>query len=302
MTLTYRVGTLQDTGPTFDVLVAALADLDRRAGTAELRKAWTDPAFVRQYWAQRRPLLEHLARTADRFWLAEREGQVVGYARSIRNDGVRELTEFFVLPGSQGEGVGRELLDRAFPHDATGRRIVIASTDLPALARYLKAGVSPRVSIYPMSGTPQAAVVPTDLAFALAEPGPTTLAAIREIDRAVLGFTRDPDHAFLMSDRRVYLYRRGDRVIGYGYVGTSTGPIALLDPAAFPAVLAHAETEAAKQAEPAFRVIVPLVNRIVVDYLLGRRLRLDAFPMVLMSDEPVGDFTRYVGTNPPVFL
>jgi hypothetical protein len=247
-------------------------------------------------------LFEHLARTADRFWLAEDDGQVVGYARSILNDDVRELTEFFVLPGSQGAGVGRELLARAFPTDGAGRRIILATTDLSALARYLKTGVSPRVLIYPVSGTPQPAVVPTDLVIEPAPPGPTTLAAIREIDRAVLGLTRDADHTFLMGDRHAYLYRRNDHLIGYGYVGATTGPIALLDPAAFPAVLAHAETEAAKHPDPSFRVMVPLVNREAVDYLLGRGFRLEAFPLVLMSDAPLGDFTRYLGTNPPVFL
>ena len=78
-------------------------------------------------------------RPATRWWFAEDEatGEAIGYARSILRDGVRELTEFFVLPEAQGAGVGRGLLARAFPADGARHRAIVATMDPRAIARYL---------------------------------------------------------------------------------------------------------------------------------------------------------------------
>lgn len=302
MTITYRVGTPDDTPDIFEVFIRTLADLERREGTPDADNMWTDPAFIRGYREQRFPLFEHLASTADQFWIAERDHQVVAYARSTLHDGVRDLTEFFVLPAHQAEGVGRELLARAFPTEGARLRTIIATTDIRALSRYLKSGVSPRFPIYAFSGKPRPVDVTTDLTFEPVTPGPEALAALRSIDQEVLGLTRDADHAFLLGDRRAHFYRRGGRTVGYGYGGNGTGPIALLEASDYPAVLAHAETESAARGETSFRMSVPLVNRAAAIHLLERGFRLEAFPLYLMSDEPFGTFDRYIMSSPPLFL
>src|SRR5262245_46227709 len=53
------------------------------------------------------------------------------------------------------------------------------------------------------------------------------------------------------------------------------GPFAVLDPNDFPAVLAHAETQAHALGAESVGFEVPLINKIVVDYLLGRGYKLD---------------------------
>ena len=303
MTPTFRPGTPNDTPAVYDVFVQALADLDRRKGTPDGDNVWTDPAWVAAWWKRRKRMFDHLASTAEGFWVAEQDGRTIGYARATCHDGVRELTEFFVLPGYQSGGVGRELLARAFPRGGARRRVIIASSDVRALVRYLKAGVSPRFPIYSFSGTPRPVNVDTDLTVESASAAPETLTALRAIDQAILGFTRDADHAFLLRDRRAEFYRRGDRVVGYCYVGHGTGPIALLDASDFPAVLARAETEASQRNEAEFALDIPLINRAAVDHLLGRGFRLDGtFPMFFMSDEAFGAFERYIVTSPPFFL
>ena len=302
MTPTYRVGTAEDAPAVYEVFVHAIAELERRSGMPEIDNMWMDPATVAEYWERKRPLFEHLARTAEQFWVAEHDEQITGYARATLCDGLRQLTDFFVLPAHQAAGVGRELMMRAFPAAGARRRAVIATRDVRALARYLKAGVSPRFPIYFFSGEPRPVTVASDLTFEPAASGVETLAATRAIDRAILGFTRDATHQFLLQDRRAYLYRRGDRVVGYGYFGNGTGPIALLEPSDFPAVLARGETEAAERDEAAFGMNVPLVNRAAVDHLLGRGFRLEDFTMFAMSDEPFGNFERYVISSPAFFL
>ncbi|HEU4323360.1 MAG TPA: GNAT family N-acetyltransferase [Roseiflexaceae bacterium] len=301
MTLTFRRGGPDDSRTAFEIFTQANADLERRTGTPDSANYWIDPDYLADMWQRRIPLFAHLADTADQFWFAEQDGRPIGYARSTLHDGVRELSEFFVLPGQQSAGVGRELLARAFPAGGA-RRIVIASTDIRALARYLKAGVYPHFPVYFAARKPQPVSVATDLEFIPIAPGPEALAELRAVDAAVLGFARDADQEFLLRDRRGTFFRRGGRTVGYGFVGNGSGPFALLDPADFPAVLARAETEAAERGEKEFGVNLPLVNRAAVDYLLAQGFRLDPFTVLFMTDAPLGNFEQYIISSPGFFL
>ena len=296
---TLRPGTLDDLRSAYDVLTTALADLERRMGRPEGDNFWLDPAFIADYWQRSRPLFTHLARTAEQYWVAEEDGRIIGFARTTLHDGVRELTEFFVLPAFQGRGVGRDLLARSFPPEGARRRAIIATMDVPALARYLKCGVYPRFPIGYFFRQLQPAAISTDLEVRPATAGADTLTALRIIDRAILGFERDLDHQFLLQDRQAYLYYREGRLAGYGYYGKgAAGPVALLDETDFPAVLARAETEAAARNEEEFGMNLPLANRAALDYLLGRGYKLDAFMMLFLSDQPFGRFENYILSNP----
>ena len=268
----------------------------------ESRNIWADPALVAGLWERRHSLYEFLASTAEQFWVAENEEQIIGYARSVRADGVRELTEFYVMPSFQSVRVGRELLARAFPTNGARRRVVIATTDNRAQARYLKSGVYPRFAIQYLCRKPEPIRVKTDLAFEPALATPETLTAIRAIDKVVLDFERDADHEFLLNDRQAHLYYRGEQVVGYGYVGKGTGPIALLYASDYPAVLAHAENEAAERGDEEFGMNVPFINRTAVDYLLARQFQLEGCVGLFMSDEPFGKFENYIICYPDFFM
>jgi len=297
----FRRGTPADSYAVFEVFEQSLADLSWRLGATAPTSA-ADPAKLGRMWQERRPLYEHLARTAEQFWLAEREGEVIGFSRSTLRDGVRELTELFVLPGQQSAGVGRELLARAFPAKGAKHRSIIASADVRAQALYLKAGVTPHFPIYYFGRAPETVQVDTDLTFEPITPTAENLAAIGALDEALLGHRRDEDHAWLLSDRQGYLYHRDRRPVGYGYVGVRNGPFALLEAGDFSAVLAHAETQAAAQDRDEFGLEVPMGNRAAIDYLLARGYRMDSFVAMLMSDAPFGRFENYILTSPPFFL
>jgi hypothetical protein len=212
------------------------------------------------------------------------------------------LTEFFVLPDVQSAGIGRELLARALPQQAVARRSIIATTDIRAQTRYLKAGVYPRFPIYYFSRVPEAVTLPTDLIIEPIDDARQNLQVIGSIDQQILGYRRDIDHAWLLNDRQGHLYYRANRAVGYGYTGVRNGPFALLDAADFPAVLALAESEAAAAGRDHFGVEVPMVNQTVVDYLLGRSFRLDSFMAFYMSSQPSGKFENYLVTSPPFFV
>jgi GNAT superfamily N-acetyltransferase len=295
-----------DDRATSEVLIAAIEDLGRRTNQEANSTAGLPPD---EAWERRRPLWEHLRTSSERGWLAERDGRIVGYARSILRDGLRELTEFFVLPDAQAGGIGRELLARAFPPgEGASNRVLIATGDLRAQGRYLRAGLASHFPIYEFRGAPEPIELETDLVAERIEPGdgdrvPTeAVDAIAALDLAVLGIRRDVDIAYLLRTRAGWLFRRGGDVVGYGLHGVWQGPFSALEPADLPAILAHAERTAAERGDETTGFEVGLVNRAAVGWLLERGYRMHPFVTFLMSDRPFGQFDRYVLTSPPIFI
>lgn len=298
----FRPGTLADTRLAFDIFIPTLDDLGRRtAGTANSTASNPESA-----WGIRRPLFEHLAASSDTWWFAEDEatGRALGYARSIVRDGVRELTEFFVMPDAQGAGIGRGLLERAFPADGVRHRAIIATTDAPAIARYLATGLDSRLPIAFVEGAPRPIDLATDLARERIDADAVPVDDLAVIDRAILGFRRDIDHRWLAAERPGWLYRRDGRPVAYGYHPSRPawgGPFAALDAVDLPVLLADAERAAAAAGHDTITFDMALTARTAWDHVLGRGFRIDPFVMLLFTDGPVDGFDRYVLTSPPFF-
>lgn len=297
----YRRGTTDDTRACFEIFETAVDDLGRRTGGNANATAGDPAAFE-----TRRPLFDHLAATGDLWWVAEDDAtdRPVGYARSVVRDGVRELTEFFVLPEAQSAGVGRELLDRAFPGDGARHRAIVATIDTRAIARYLRTGLDARLPIIGWEGTPRDDPLETDLSREPIDPADPPLDELATIDRRVLGFSRDVDHSWLASQRPGWLYRRGGSAVGYGY-GPSRpgwgGPYAALEPADLPVLLADGEATAARAGHAFVTFDTPTIGRAAIDHLLGRGFRVDPFVMLFFTDGRVDGLDRYVLTSPPFF-
>ena len=299
--VTFVPGNQSDNYAAFLLFEETLADLVNRLGFAGTT-SWGDADKIAAMWQKRRPLYNHLSDTADQFWLAKQDEQIVGFSRSITRDGAQELTELFVKPGTQSSGLGRELIQRAFPTGGAEQRFIIATADFRAQALYLKSGVFPRFPIYYFGRQPEQVSYSSDLSFVPMENSAETLNTLADIDKDVIGFHRDADQQWLLANRQGFLYTRNGRPVGYGYVGEPSGPFALLDAADFPAVLAHAESTAQAEGMAQFGVEVPMVNETAVSYLLSRNYRIDSFMAMFMSNQPMGNFDRYLVTSPPLFV
>ncbi len=297
----YRPGTPADSRACYDLFETTIDDLGRRTGVVA-----NDTADDPQAWETRRPLFDHLAATYESWWLAEDDATnaLVGYARAINRDGARELTEFFVHPTAQAGGIGRELLARAFPAEGARHRSIIASTDNRAIARYLRAGLLPRLPMAGFEAAPRAVSLDTDLSREPIDPAAPPFADLATIDRAILDLRRDEDHRWLASMRPGWLYRRDGIPVAYAYhpARPSWGnPIAALDPADLPVLLADAETAAAAAGHDTLTFDLPLVARTAIDHLLARGFRVDPFLMLFFTDGPIDGLDRYVLTSPPFF-
>ena len=296
MTTVFRPASFQDSLACFELFIESVTDLGRRLGVETITGG---AAAVEVLWPRRRALFDHMAATADGWWVAEQQGRLCGYARSILRDGVRQLTEFFVRPGTQSAGVGRELLQRVFGEEGARARILLATPDTRALVRYLKAGLIAWFPVFHFHRKPRRLQPDPELEAIRLTPTVEMLEELADVDREVLGFRRDEEHRWLLTQRHGFWYRRNGRPLGYGYVGSYSGPFASLDPAELAPMLVHAESAASHEG---FGVDVPLINRSALDYLLDAGYRMDPFVNYFMSRPALGKFDRYLVTSPSFFI
>ncbi len=299
MSITYRKGTLEDSHAVFQIFVRTIMDYSERMNVMAITGG-NDPEVIESLWRERKSMFDFLTENAAQFWVAESDGEIIGYARSIEHDGVQELTEFFVSPLQQSAGVGGELLRRAFPPGKARYRTIIATLDERALYRYLKLGVYGRFPLKYFYRRAEKVHVDTDLQIERLQLE-TDLPEIDRIDGEILQHTRGHLHRWIATTRDGYVYKRGGRVVGYGYVGSSSGPFALLDPDDFPAVLAHAETQMAEQGRE-FGAEAPLMNEKAIRYFVERKYQIDSFSAIFMSNQPFGRFANYLLFSPEFFL
>jgi GNAT superfamily N-acetyltransferase len=298
--VTIRRATPEDTHECHPIMWHAITDLAIRhgmpmEGTAD---AW---------WPSSEPQFRYLARSAAEWWVAEvpGSGSLLGYARSIERGGLFELTEFFVLPSNQARRVGRALLERAFPVGRGEVRSIIATTDVRALARYYGADTVARFPLLSLSGAPSDDRPTGRLeSVRLEEREAAQLAEVATIERAILGYARgEAELRWLLERREGYLYRRDGKGVGFALVGREgSGPVAALDPDDVPELLLHVEARAHAQGVERLSLDVPGVNAVAVRHLMGRGFHIDPWVNVLMSNVAFGQFDRFIGFSPPMFL
>ncbi|HKG54624.1 MAG TPA: GNAT family N-acetyltransferase [Anaerolineales bacterium] len=299
MSITYRRGTIEDSYSVFQIFVRTLMDYSERMNVMAITGG-NDPQVLETLWKMRKPMFDYLVRDAAQFWVAESEGEIIAYARSVEYDSMQELTEFFVSPHQQSSGVGRELLARAFSKSEARYRTIIATLDERALYRYMKLGVYGRFPLKYFYRKAEQVKLETDLKIERMQLE-RHLDDINRIDREILNHTRQSQHQWIASTRAGFVYQRDDKIVGYGYVGSSSGPFAVLDEDDFPAVLAHAESLMAERGEE-FGAEAPLINQKAIQYFIEHKYQIDSFSTIFMSNEPFGKFQNYLCFSPEFFM
>jgi GNAT superfamily N-acetyltransferase len=301
MTIEIRPGTSEDLFSAFVVFRLALYRLNQSLELASPENK-PSPENLSAHFEIFRTYTEHLFQTADQFWVAEDEGEIIGFSRSILRDGIRQLSELFVNPDKQSQGVGKRLLESAFPFEGANNRVIISSPDVRAVTRYLNSGVKIRFSIYDWGRKPEIVPFETDLSIEPFSGSPENLAILNSIDRTILGYTREADHIWLSKIRHGYFYSRNGNVVGYSYISNRVGPIAMLHNNDFHTALAHVESEMTKYVDDVFNeffVTIPMINTAAVEYVLKRGCQTTPFMEHFMSDKPLGKYENYIFMDPP---
>ena len=266
-------------------------------------------------------LMDHLLLTdPDRFLVAVKpappglpQGRpelVVGFGIAVQREHVWFLSQLYVLPSEQHHGIGRTLLSRLMPPLPADRaaaaqlppRVLATCTDTvqpTSTGLYSRFGMVPRVPIINLVGTPK---TPSTLAPLPAGVHAEDLsrtdatAAVDAIDRAVLGYAHQVDHAHLRSGGRTgFLYVAADGApVGYGYSSDAGrfGPVAVLDATLTEPVLGHLMS--AIKPRGATTVWVPGDNDRAMIALLRAGLRVEGFPAMIAWTQPFAAFDRYI--------
>jgi GNAT superfamily N-acetyltransferase len=296
--ISIRRGEEKDQFAVFKTFRISLSGLLRDLGLVEDLPTLKDIEKLYPYYQS---YLKHIFDTCDQFWVAEANGEVVGYARSILRDGIRQLTEFFILPDYQSQKAGKRLLELCFPRAGAQNRVICASPDPRALSRYLKTGLRSQFTIYEWSRKPEIIPFETDLVIETMSDTPRTISALYNIDRTIIGYTREIDHHWLMEHRHGHLYSRNEKVVGYSYFEHRAGPIAMLHNSDFSTALAHIETEMTKTVDEVFDEIilcVPMNNPTALEYVLKRGYQISFFFEHFLTEQSFGQYENYIFIDP----
>ena len=253
-----------------------------------------------------------LATDPDRFAVAEREGRVVGFGSAVRRADVDFLSMLFVDPSEQARGVGRTLLDRVLPPGGATLGTVTDSLQPISNGLYASRGIVPRMPLFNLVGRPRAGwaapSLPSGMTIEVLAPAdehgtaftPAARAAVASLDREVVGYEHEGDHAFVLRDRpTVFGYRAADgSLAGYGYTSAvgRIGPVAVHDAALLAPVVAHLLT--AVEPRGASAIWLPGGAGDAVRMCLEAGLRFEDFPLLLCWSRPFADFGRYVPISP----
>jgi GNAT superfamily N-acetyltransferase len=184
----------------------------------------------------------------DGYFCAVEDGRIRGMVSALVRGRVWYLSMFFVLPGDQGRGLGRALLERAIAYgEARGAEIrcTWSTLDPRAQARYVMAGMAPRWPIYRLDG--DGAAVGRLKVRAGLDPRerelPCDPEAAEKLTAEVFGHGRADDLAYWRGDGGTAVaVERGGELAAFAYRrGERIGPAAGRDEAA----LLHAVAAAA---------------------------------------------------------
>jgi ribosomal protein S18 acetylase RimI-like enzyme len=244
----------------------------------------------------------------DGLWVAETDGEIVGFVFSWATGDFWFLAQLFVSPTSQGDGIGGALLARAFEHarnsGARNRALITFAFNVVSTGLYIKYGLLPRLPIYVVRADKAALKQPSTrgkLRAADIADTPAHREFLARLDRGSLGFSRDKHHAFLRGNSAVrgVLLLREEVCVGYAYVSAAghIGPLAVNERDDMGDAFATALDIAMAGDAPQVSAFVPGVSKAALDIAAANGMRL-AIPTVLMSVEPFGDWQRYLPSNP----
>jgi GNAT superfamily N-acetyltransferase len=294
MAIVYRQAREDELARAQELIVTSINDLTRRHGFGPM--ASSRPPHFQTFSLRDDP---------DGLWTAEENGDIAGCAFGWACGDLWFLAELFVAPGQQGRGIGNELLSRALKHaqarGATTRALITFAFNTVSQALYIRNGMFPQTPVYLFSAPSESAVTDSQSPLETVALQSADLDDVTAVDTRTLGVSREKHHRFLIADGTMVgvLFRASGATIGYAYVNPDghVGPLAVTQPEymapAFTAALALAAGRGSKQ----ISAFIPGANEAALAAAVRRGMRI-AFPMLLMSSKPFGDWSCYLPRNP----
>lgn len=176
----------------------------------------------RATWASR---TAHFVRTdPGGCWVAEDDSGIVGIATSFRREVLWCLATYAVLPGRQGQGIGKPLMAAALTHgDGCTRAALSASSDSRAVRIYHQAGFELHPQMH-LTGPLDRSLLP--VVEKVRDGSAADIELMDSVDRGARGAGHGPDHEWMLGVWRLLV---SDTTTGSGYAYVDErGRLALL--------------------------------------------------------------------------
>lgn len=228
VSLVYRPARAEDLATADALAVASINDLTMRHGFGPMATA-SPPNFQ----------LFSLKDDPGGLWVAEDDGDILGFAWSWVCGDVWFLAQLFVDPAQQGRGIGNELLKRTMEHarksTAAHKALITFTFNRVSQGLYMRHGLFPKMPIYffsaarerVMKGLPE-----PPLRSIVIDDTAATMERLAEIDTRAIGVSREKHHRYLLSDSTTagMWLCAGSDCVGYSYIGSNghIGPLAVM--------------------------------------------------------------------------
>jgi GNAT superfamily N-acetyltransferase len=270
---------------------------------------------IRGDWARQRSIIEFIASQPEgRYVIAEDGDGPVGYGRTVRFDGMEELSELMVLPEHQRRGIGKQLLEIVWPGDPSPElgRAVVATGSAGDLSLYTEFGVMPVAGHWHMRQRTDVYLAHRAQEMDTTDPGVHVLKADRAVaewkrlEPSVVAHGRGALHEFFGRDRTCLatIDATTGEATSLCWVSSDgdIGPAVACSPGQLvPVVLAALDRVAMTQEPAALGVFTSTLS-----WWLLRRLRTLGFsvywPSWVMCSVPLPGLDRYMPTRPPHLL
>jgi GNAT superfamily N-acetyltransferase len=189
---------------------AAYSMVDRETAPRDAPEPPSRTPALASQWITR---TTHLLGTDPRgCWVAERDGELAGFAVSFRRELLWLLASYAVRPDLRGTGIGRNLLDAALAYSRGCLRGMLAASDDPrAYRRYRLAGFTMHPELR-LQGVVDRSVLP--VVEHVREGTPSDFDQMDSIDRQRRDAAHGVDHPLLASLFRLVVT---DDTTGSGY-------------------------------------------------------------------------------------
>ncbi|WP_395659914.1 GNAT family N-acetyltransferase [Nocardioides sp.] len=220
--LTIRPMTLDDVPEAERVSDEGFFELDSRMRRQSAPPPERRSPAHRAVWIER---TRHFVRTdPGGCWVAEDATGMVGMATSYRREVLWCLATYAVVPGRQGQGIGKPLLAAALQHGSGCTRGMLSASSDPRAARvYHQAGFELHPQMY-LTGTLDRSAIPVLEKVREGSAGDIDL--MDSLDRGARGAGHGPDHELMLRTWRLLV---SDTSTGSGYAYLNErGSLALL--------------------------------------------------------------------------
>lgn len=296
MAVVFRPARIDDLTRADEIVVASINELTERRGFGKMASA--HPPNFQAF---------SLSDDTEGLWVADDDGEIVGFAWSWVCGELWFLAQLFVAPDRQSDGIGNQLISKAFAHaekrGASIQALITFAFNNVSQGLYIRHRLFPRFPIYMVSA-------PRDrLASRLAAPrlrleSLTAKTArydeLALIDVSALGVSREKHHRYLLGDSTTsgFTIHDGSECVGYVYMSEGhIGPLAVRRPDLASPAFAAALSVAARSNSPNISAFVPGASEPVLKAATDHGMRL-TFPMLLMSNRQFGNWASYLPRNP----